>query len=123
MKQTYRYINQQGSEVFVKCTRLEYLFLKLNYGINGLTIEEYREYKKASLSYLAYSDNTGLEAAKLQNQKNEADEFKKKWVDEMKLRVKAENEISFLVNILTKDQMVEFEEYLKTSKPTLIRDI
>lgn len=41
----------------------------------------------------------------------------------MKLRTKAENEISFLVNILTKDQMAEFEEYLKTSKPTLIRDI
>lgn len=119
MNQIYRYINQQGNEVFVKCTRLEYLHLKLNYGINGLTIEEYREYKKASLSYLAYSD-MGLEGVKLQQQRNEANEFKKKWVDEMELRTQAQNQISFLLSILTKDQMAEFEEYLKTSKPTLI---
>lgn len=123
MNQTYRYINQQGDEVFVKCTRLEYLSLKLNYGINGLTIEEYKEYKKASLSYLAYSSHNELTAAKLQQQKTEADDFKKKWVNEMKLRTKAENEISFLVNLLTDDQMAEFEEYLKTSKPTLIMEV
>lgn len=123
MNKTYRYINQQGVEVFVKCSRLEYLSLKLNYGINGLTIEEYKEYKKASLSYLAYSENNELTAAKLQQQKTEADDFKKKWVDEMKLRTKAENEISFLVNLLTDDQIAKFKEYLKTSKPTLIREV
>lgn len=120
MNKTYKYINQQGVEVFVKCTRLEYLSLKLNYGINGLTIEEYKEYKKASLSYLAYNENNELTAAKLQQQKTEADDFKKKWVDEIKLRTQAQNQVSFLLSILTEDQVEEFEEYLKTSKPTLI---
>ena len=120
MNKTYKYINQQGVEVFVKCTRLEYLYLKLNYGINGLTIEEYKEYKKASLSYLAYSSHNELTAAKLKQQKAEADDFKKKWVNEIKLLTQAQNQISFLLSILTKDQVEEFEEYLKTSKPTLI---
>ena len=37
-----------GERRKVYCTRLDYLFLKLYYDINGLTSEEYEEYKAAA---------------------------------------------------------------------------
>jgi hypothetical protein len=36
----YEYINSLGSTIKVRCTYKEYLYLKLNYGANGLTEEE-----------------------------------------------------------------------------------
>lgn len=43
-KWTY-FSETKGREVEVYCTRREYLFLKWCYDINGLSEEEYREYK------------------------------------------------------------------------------
>lgn len=36
----YEYINSLGATIKVRCTYKEYLYLKLNYGANGLTEEE-----------------------------------------------------------------------------------
>lgn len=36
----YEYINTLGATIKVRCTYKEYLYLKLNYGANGLTEEE-----------------------------------------------------------------------------------
>lgn len=41
----YEYVNSLGATMRVNCTYKEYLFLKLNYGINGLTEHEYELYK------------------------------------------------------------------------------
>lgn len=41
----YKYTSN-GKEQEVGCTYWQYLFLKLTYGDNGLTDEEYKEYKK-----------------------------------------------------------------------------
>ena len=48
-KQIYYYTSRNtGEHKKVYCTRLDYLFLKLYYDINGLTSEEYEEYKEAT---------------------------------------------------------------------------
>ena len=46
-RQLYTYTSRHtNKKVEVMCTRYEYLFLKLCYDVNGLTPEEYTEYKK-----------------------------------------------------------------------------
>jgi hypothetical protein len=40
----YEYINTLGATMKVRGTYREYLFLKLNYGINGLSEEEHEIY-------------------------------------------------------------------------------
>lgn len=46
-RQIYTYTSRHTNKrVEVMCTRYEYLFLKLCYDVNGLTPEEYAEYKK-----------------------------------------------------------------------------
>ena len=48
-KQIYYYTSKNtGKREKVCCTRLDYLFLKLYYDINGLTPDEYEEYKAAT---------------------------------------------------------------------------
>ena len=48
-RQIYYYTSRNtGERKKVCCTRLDYLFLKLYYDINGLTPEEYEEYKAAT---------------------------------------------------------------------------
>ena len=42
---TYEYVNDFGATMRVRCTYKEYLFLKLNYGKDGLSEEEYEIYK------------------------------------------------------------------------------
>lgn len=85
-KQTYKYITKEGNENTVQCTRFEYLFLKLNYGINGLTPKEYLEYKQLS-----------------------------KIVDKSeKLRYPGyieylENQVSILIELLTEDQLTQYQ--------------
>lgn len=41
----YEYINSLGATMKVRCTYKEYLFLKLNYGADGLTDEELKLYE------------------------------------------------------------------------------
>lgn len=41
----YEYINSLGATMRVRCTYKEYLYLKLNYGADGLSEEEYEIYK------------------------------------------------------------------------------
>lgn len=41
----YEYINDFGATMRVRCTYKEYLYLKLNYGADGLSAEEYEIYK------------------------------------------------------------------------------
>lgn len=43
--QCYAYESKTRGRVEVFCTRYEYLFLKFHYDINGLTADEYHEYK------------------------------------------------------------------------------
>lgn len=48
-RQIYYYTSRNnGERKKVYCTRLDYLFLKLYYDINGLTPDEYEEYKAAT---------------------------------------------------------------------------
>ena len=48
-RQIYYYTSRNtGERKKVCCTRLDYLFLKLYYDINGLTPDEYEEYKAAT---------------------------------------------------------------------------
>lgn len=48
-RQIYYYTSRNnGERKKVYCTRLDYLFLKLCYDINGLTPDEYEEYKAAT---------------------------------------------------------------------------
>lgn len=48
-KQIYYYTSRNtGERKKVYSTRLDYLSLKLYYDINGLTSEEYEEYKEAT---------------------------------------------------------------------------
>ena len=48
-RQIYYYTSRNTGECKkVYCTRLDYLFLKLYYDINGLTPDEYEEYKAAT---------------------------------------------------------------------------
>ena len=48
-KQSYFYISKNtGRLEAVYCTRAEYLCIKLHYDINGLTPEEFEEYKAAT---------------------------------------------------------------------------
>lgn len=41
----YEYVNSFGATMRVRCTFKEYLFLKMNYGADGLSEEEYGIYK------------------------------------------------------------------------------
>ena len=41
----YTYESATRGRVQVFCTRYQFLFLKLHYDINGLTADEYAEYK------------------------------------------------------------------------------
>lgn len=45
IRMSYKYTNKLGVERIVNCTYKEYLFIKLNYGLEGLTDEEYKLYK------------------------------------------------------------------------------
>lgn len=81
MNQTYKYINHHGNEVTVHCTKLEFLTLKLYYGITGLTTVEYQEYKELTSQY--YHKNPTI--------------------------LRLENEVSNLINILTEEQLEEFQ--------------
>mgnify|MGYP001777310096 CR=1 FL=1 len=48
-RQIYYYTSRNtGERRKVYCTRLDYLFLKLYYDIDGLTPDEYEEYKAAT---------------------------------------------------------------------------
>lgn len=48
-RQIYYYTSRNiGERKKVYCTRLDYLFLKLYYDIEGLTPDEYEEYKAAT---------------------------------------------------------------------------
>lgn len=48
-RQIYYYTSRNtGERKKVCCTRLDYLFIKLYYDINGLTPDEYEEYKAAT---------------------------------------------------------------------------
>ena len=48
-RQIYYYTSRNtGERKKVYCTRLDYLFLKLYYDIDGLTPDEYEEYKAAT---------------------------------------------------------------------------
>lgn len=40
----YEYVNSFGATMRVRCTYKEYLYLKLTYGADGLSIEEYELY-------------------------------------------------------------------------------
>lgn len=42
---TYEYVNDFGATMRVRCTYKEFLFLKMNYGIDELNEEEYEIYK------------------------------------------------------------------------------
>lgn len=44
-RQYYTYESETRGRVEVFCSRYEYLFLKFHYDINGLTADEYSEYK------------------------------------------------------------------------------
>ena len=49
MKETYYYTSKNtGKREAVCCTRSEYLFMKLCYDANGLSPDEYEEYKAAT---------------------------------------------------------------------------
>ena len=49
MKKTYHYTSKNtGKRETVCCTRSEFLYIKLCYDINGLTPDEYEEYKAAT---------------------------------------------------------------------------
>lgn len=41
----YEYVNDFGATMRVRCTYKEYLYLKMCYGVNGLTESEYKLYK------------------------------------------------------------------------------
>jgi hypothetical protein len=41
----YEYVNPFGATMRVRCTYKEYLYLKMCYGVNGLTESEYKLYK------------------------------------------------------------------------------
>ena len=48
-RQVYYYTSRNtGERKKVYCTRLDYLFLKLYYDIDGLSPDEYKEYKAAT---------------------------------------------------------------------------
>lgn len=46
LRQAMEFKNKNNEVHRVYCTRLEFLFLKLHYGKDGLTEQEYREYKQ-----------------------------------------------------------------------------
>ena len=49
MKREYHYTSKNtGKLEKVCCTRREYLYIKLCYDVNGLTPEEFEEYKAAA---------------------------------------------------------------------------
>ena len=49
LKQTYHYISKNtGKRETVYCTRLDFLFTKLCYDVNGLSVAEFEEYKAAT---------------------------------------------------------------------------
>ena len=89
-KQTYQYTTKQGNENTVHCTKLEYLYLKLNYGINGLTPREYLEYKQLS--------NLVIQSEELRYPK---------YIEYL------ENQIGILIELLTDDQLSQFLSYLE----------
>ena len=48
LKQTYHYTSKNtGKRETVCCTRNEYLYMKLCYDVNGLSLDEFKEYKAA----------------------------------------------------------------------------
>lgn len=92
-KQTYQYTTKQGNENTVHCTKLEYLYLKLNYGINGLTPKEYLEYKQLS------------------NLVTQSEELRyPKYIEYL------ENQVSFLIELLTEDQLTQFQNQQEQNK-------
>ena len=105
-KQTYNYTTKEGNENTVHCTRLEYLFLKLNYGIDGLTPREYLEYKQLS------SENNGSR------------DFLKTWIKAQKTEINQkdgyikylEMEVSFLIELLTEDQLTQYQNHQEQNK-------
>lgn len=49
MKKTYYYTSKNtGKREKVCCTRSEFLYIKLCYDVNGLSIDEFEEYKAAA---------------------------------------------------------------------------
>lgn len=44
-KQTYYYTSRTGKREKVFCTRYDYLYLKFHYDIDGLSPDEYAEFK------------------------------------------------------------------------------
>ena len=49
MKKTYYYTSKNtGKREAVCCTRSEFLYIKLYYDVNGLSIDEFEEYKAAT---------------------------------------------------------------------------
>lgn len=44
-KRSYVYVNTEGKVQEVFCSRRDFLFLKFHYGVDGLSAEEYAEYK------------------------------------------------------------------------------
>lgn len=93
-KQIYQYTTKQGNESStVHCTRLEYLYLKLNYGINGLTPKEYLEYKQLS------------------NLVTQSEELRYlKYIEYL------ENQVSILIELLTEDQLTQYQNHQEQNK-------
>lgn len=48
-RRSYVYVDTDGKIQEVYCTRRDYLFLKMCYGADGLSVEEYKEYKSLSV--------------------------------------------------------------------------
>ena len=92
-KQTYQYTTKQGNESTVHCTKLEYLYLKLNYGINGLTPREYQEYKQLS--------NLAIQSEELRYPK---------YIEYL------ENQVSILIELLTEDQLTQYQNQQEQNK-------
>ena len=45
-RQRYEYVDKNGRTAHLLATRKEYLFFKLTYSRDGLTAEEFQEYKQ-----------------------------------------------------------------------------
>ena len=92
-KRPYQYTTKQGNESTVHCTKLEYLYLKLNYGINGLTPREYHEYKQLS--------NLATQSEDLRYPQ---------YIEYL------ENQVSILIELLTEDQLTQYQNQQEQNK-------
>lgn len=92
-KRTYQYTTKQGNESTVHCTKLEYLYLKLNYGINGLTSREYQEYKQLS--------NLATQSEDLRYPQ---------YIEYL------ENQVGILIELLTEDQLTQYQNQQEQNK-------